>query len=182
MRKILFSFLIVSIFFGCATLSPNYTMEISPLMIQNNIAKQFPVKKRYTLGILELQEPIVGLKEGSDRMQTGINFAYKPQFFSSLTGKINISGKIFYNKEKKAFYLLEPKIDKLQFNNTSIPSLISNDLKGIMGGVVNAIFKEFPVYELTSETLSSRIMQKTVKNAQVKDGKLLVTFGVPEFK
>ena len=182
MKKFLLPFFVVLLFLGCSASNPNYTMEISPAMLQSNVAKQFPLERELTVGKLKLEEPKIGLREGSDRMETGINFSYKPPIFSAQTGKVNISGKIFFNKEKKAFYLLEPKVDKLQFNNTSIPSMVSNNVKGIMGSVINEVFKQFPIYSLTPDTISGKILQKTVKNAEVKNGKLLVTFGVPEFK
>lgn len=185
MKKFLLPVFMAFIFAGCVSSSPEgYTLSVSPQTLQENVAKEFPIQKDLAVGSIKLQEPKIGLKEGSDRMQTAINFTYKPPFLSAQTGTIDLSGQIKYDKKRSAFYLLKPEVDELKFNETSLTTKIFTSIKslnkGVMQKVIDGVFQQFPIYKLAPNTLSGKLLQKTVKDAKIKNGQLLITFGMPE--
>ena len=185
MKKFLLPILLAFMLLGCAKdgqIPTTYTMEISPQTLQNNIAEQFPIEKELSVGKIKLLSPKIGLKEGSDRMQTAISFSYKPPFFSAQKGTIDLSGKIKYNQKSSAFFLQEPMVHEIKFNNTSLSGALLNKItavnKKVMQQIINGVFQQFPIHRLTPQTLSGKFLQKTVKKAEVKNGKLLITFGL----
>jgi len=173
---ILATFVITTI--GCSLTDPSYTMKISADTIQKNITSSFPVSKDLSVGKITLVDPKVMLKNNSDRMVTGLGFAYKPPFFDAIKGTLNISGNINYNKDKKAFFLVNPKIDDMKFNNSSLSSMMPSSVKNSFDGIVSEVFKKYPVYTFNSKNMKNKLMQQSLKKTTIKDGKLLVTFGL----
>jgi hypothetical protein len=163
---------------GCSLTNPSYTMKISANTIQKNITSSFPVSKDLSVGKITLVDPKVMLKNNSDRMVTGLGFSYKPPFFDSIKGNLHISGNINYNKDKKAFFLVNPKIDDMKFNNSSLASMMPSNIKNTLDSVVAEVFKKYPVYTLNSKNMKNKLMQQSLKKTTIKDGKLLVTFGL----
>ena len=186
MKKILLPFLLAFILIGCAKdgrIPQTYTISISPQTLQENIEKEFPINKELSVGSIKLLKPKIGIKKGSDRVNSAIGFSYKPPFFSAQRGIIDVSGKIKYDKNKSAFYLLKPEVNELKFNDNSLSSSLLNKMtavnKKVMQQIIDGIFQQFPIYKLSPKTLSGKFLQKTVKKAEIKNGQLFITFGMP---
>ncbi len=185
MKKYLFGLFVAFLVSGCVSATKEgLTLSITPQTMQQNIAKEFPIKRELKVGKLELQDPKVGLKEGSDKVETGMTFIYKSPIplIPELKGTIDLAGNILYNRDKGSFYLQNPEVKKLSFNNQTLEKYVPNNLKMILGSIANEIFKKYPIYKLSADSLQGKFLQSTVKKAEVKNGVLEITFGMPEIK
>jgi len=161
---------------GCT--KPSYTMKISANTLEKNMIGQFPIKKDLSIGKISLTNPKVSLKNTKNKMVTGLNFAYKPPFFKEQKGKLYLSGKIKYDKNKRAFYLIQPEINSMEFNNKSLASMLPSNIKNILNTIVAEIFKQYPVYKIKSDDMKAKIIKRSLKKTDIKNGNLELTFGL----
>ncbi len=181
--KLIFSFLLVLCFSACSLnkanlTNPSYTMKVSASQIQENMQKSFPIKQNVVVGSISLINPQIVLNKKTNKMQTGLTFSYKPPFFSAQSGTIDLSGGIHYNKQNKSFYMLNPSIDNMKHNNSAMAFGMPDNMKSMMSSLVNEVFKKYPVYELKSNSISEKIIQKTLKSVKIDDGNMLLKFGI----
>ena len=174
---LIFSFLVL-FFSGCASglgFSPNgYTMAISPSMLTSSIQKQFPQKKKFDYGSVELRDPDLGFVKGSDELNVGIAFGLSNPLIPTQNGSVKLSGGIDFDPKSGQFFLKDPKINELKFNNSSLTSLLPSDVKSILKVVVSEILKQTPIYKLDKNSFTGML----VKDVKIDNGKLLVTFGL----
>jgi len=177
MIKKIIGILIITIgFMACS--STNYTVKISQDKLQKDIAKRFPVKQNVMIGTMSLNSPIIKLAKNKNEIVTGLNFEYKPPFFSKQSGLIEVGGTINYNKENSSFYLQNPSIKDMKFNNSSLTSMVPSTLKDMMAGFLNQVFSKYPIYKIKDDSLKGKLYKKALKKIEVKNGNLELTLGL----
>jgi len=177
MKNIIIGLLFIStIFISCS--KSGYTMNISQAKLQENIQKSFPLKKDLAIGTLHLNKPILKLDEKINKIITGLDFAYKPPFFPKQSGLVSLSGAVKYDKEKAAFFLQNPQIEQIKFNNTSLGKVVPDSLKNVLRSFVNELFLKYPIYKISDDSLKGKLYKNTLKKVEVKNGNLQLTLGL----
>lgn len=174
--NIIIVLLLSFIFTACST--SNYTMNIPSSKLQKQISKNFPINQDMIIGKMNLSDPLIKLNGKTNRIITALSFGYKPPFFKQQNGTLSVSGSIFYNKDKAAFFLKNPLIEDIKFNNNSLTSNVPNSIKDTISKIVNIYFQKHEIYKLKDDSLKSRIYKRTMKSIKVKDDKIELTLGL----
>jgi len=85
------------------------------------------------------------------------------------------SGKIAYRAEEGAFYLLEPSIDEVPFQQ--LPSVLTEPVRKVTGQLLNKYLTENAIYTLSDEDTKTKAAKMLLKSVAVQDGKLKVELG-----
>jgi len=176
MKKLISIIAILAVFTGC-NLS-TYTVKIPVAKLQKSVETKFPIKRKMTIGTLSLTQPKVMLNEKTKKVMTKMAFSYKMPFFKTQTGSINVAGIPKYVASKSAFYLNNPSIEELKFNNSSIGNAVSNSTKGMLSSIVNEVFKNYPIYKLKDGSMKNKLLKNTIKSIGVKNDVLELNLGI----
>ncbi len=173
MRKFMFFVVVFLVFTGCVKRESltSYTVEISPNMIDNYLQKEFPVEEKLSIGKLILKDPKT--KVEGDKIQLGTTVALKLPLIPELSGKVYVSGGLYFDRNSRELYLKDPSVNSLMFNNTDLLKYLPQSSKNILLQEIKEIIASIPVYKLENKSLS----EKLVKDIKIQNGKLLVTFG-----
>jgi len=178
-KSLLLIIFISSFFSACSFSDPTYTLKLSSKDLQKNMEENFPIKRSVMFGSVSMVDPKIKLKEDSNRINTGLTFVYAAPFFTAQRGHIEISGKIYYKSNNKAFYVLNPKVEEMKYKDAAMSKMIPEPLVEMMSKMISEIFSQYAIYEVKGNSLKAKIFEKTLRKAEVKDGQLQLTFGIP---
>jgi len=166
-------------FSACSFSDPTYTLKLSSNDLQKSMNKNFPIKKNIMFGIISLKNPIIKLEENSNRINTALTFSYAPPFFTAQSGYLEVSGKIHYRKKQNAFYILNPKIEEMKYKDAAMSQMVPEQMQEMMSKMISEVFLNYPIYHVKGDSMKGEIFKKTLRKAEVKDGQLQMTFGIP---
>ncbi len=151
-----------------------FTITVTPEELNSYLKKEFPVSQKLKLGEITLKDPEVASIDKNEKLNIGLSFDYKVPLLPSINGKILVAGGIKYNPKEKAIFLKNPEIKDFTVFNKRVPSLLSAESRRLMNDVISFVFGKIPVYRFDKKS----IYGKFIKDIRVKDGKLLVRFGL----
>ncbi|MCG3672537.1 DUF1439 domain-containing protein [Aliarcobacter butzleri] len=168
MKKIIFVVLIsfINVFaFG-------YDIKITQGQLQENLEKRFPFTKEKFLTTTTLLNPKIELKEGSEKIFINSEVEFKVPQNITFNAYVGLSGEIYYENEKKEFYIKDLKVEELITDK--IPSKFENNIKATIDTILPVIFNNYPVYKLKP---SDFLVIAFLKDIKVKDNQLIITLG-----
>ncbi len=176
MRQKLILLLLTLLFSGCvhSINQQGLTIRVPASQITESLEQQFPVSQNFQYGKVTLQNPKALLHAGSDRVQAGTTIGFSNALIPTQTGSLMISGKPIFDAKTGAVYLTQPNIDRLEFNGYKLASFMQGPLKDAIIPLINEVFRTRPIYRLNQNSLQSAF----VRNIQVSNGELLLTFGL----
>ena len=176
MKKRLLIVLLSLFFTGCihSIDQQGLTIRVPASQITQSLEQQFPVSQNFQYGKVTLQNPKALLHAGSDRVQAGTTLSFSNALIPTQTGSLMVSGKPIFDAKTGAVYLTQPNIDRLEFNGYKLASFMQGPLKNAIMPLINEVFRTRPIYRLNQNSLQSAF----VKNIQVSNGELLLTFGL----
>ncbi len=151
-----------------------FTVALTPNQINSQLQKYFPLEQELKIGKIILKDPQIISIGKEDKINLGLSFAYKVPLLPTVKGKIAIAGGVKYNPEKKALFLKSPELKDFEVFNRRVPSLLSAEGERLFKDVISYIFDRVPIYKFDEKS----IYGKFVKDIQVKEGKILITFGI----
>jgi len=164
MKKRLAALAAVLLTASCAT----YTVTIPEAKLNQNLRREFPVKKSYSLISAKLLNPRIKLL-GKGEAEIKLNYELNLAGIKKLKGNLNALGKLLYDPKTKTVYLTELQVEKIKLLGGQL-------LKGEAAQVVNRLLKEelrkVPVYRFKGTKA------QLIKSIRVERGKLLIQFGV----
>ncbi len=184
MKKFLAFIFVVStiLFSGCIgnvqnieNISANgVTLRISANELSSRLEDSFPIIQNLQYGTVELTNPKAILKKGSDRIVAGTTISYENDNLPLQKGELYISGSPYFNAQTGEIFLRSPKIEKLGFNGVDLFDYVKKPIVDALQPAIDNVFAQNPIYKIDS----SSIQNSFIKNIQVDDGSLLVTFGL----
>lgn len=150
----------------------DFEVEQTQEQLQERITRQFPSTYEQLGFTLTLQNPIISLKNKSNRIYLDLDI--KISSMGNLIGKAKtrISGQIFYDEEHGAFYLNNPKIEKLesaQLDPQFIPLI-----RDMISLAAQQLLPQMPVYILNEKDFQQKILKKRLRSIEVRDKKLII--------
>ncbi len=157
-----------------------YTFRFTEDQLQEKLAKKLPFTKTYLLIlVVTLDNPRVTLREGSSRVQAGldvflnIQIGEEPKPFG---GSIDASGVPAYVPEEGAFYLTDPVIENLAVQG--IPAKYAARVNSILTKAVARYYAERPIYTLKNTNIKQSAARLVLKGVIVENGELVITLGL----
>jgi hypothetical protein len=140
----------------------------------NKSSKEFPIKKNFVFANIQLEKPSIFIKEGTNRINAKIDISLSTVFMPSSSGTFALSGKPYFDKEKKAIFLEDVNIEELEFSNLDLSKNFTNMIMSNMKPVIDNIFTNIPIYEIDKSSFKGSF----VKDVKIENSELLVTFGL----
>ncbi len=161
---------------GCIKdINPNgMTVAIPASKLTQSLQQQFPITQDTDYGKVTLKNPKAFLQKGSDRITAGTTVLFSNPLISQQQGSVYISGKPYFDAKSGAIYLTQPVIEKLNINGYKLGDFLKGSTSQMLNPIVDEIFHKIPIYKLNKNSIQGSF----VKNVQVVDGSLLVTFGL----
>jgi hypothetical protein len=145
--------------------------------IQARVAPRFPITKNWLVINVVLLEPEIFLPEGTN--QIGINMLVEVNIplLKSISGRLGATAVPRYDAESKSFYLDHATVERLD-----LPGLMP-ELQAKAQAAIESIARQelakHPIYELKGRNFKEITAAYTLREVQVRDGKLQATFALP---
>ena len=149
-------------------------LDIGQAELQARIAPRFPVQQcKILIACLDLSNPVVGLKEGDDRI--GFTADVKVTLGTrERTGRIGIAGRPRYAPEGGQLFLDELQITTLEL--AGFPEEYAELVKARGAVAARQALQSQPVYTLDANTAKGALARRTVRDVKVVNGKLRIAF------
>ncbi|WP_299454811.1 DUF1439 domain-containing protein [uncultured Microscilla sp.] len=162
------AFLIVFCLSACNK-SP-VVIDISQEQIQKALDKKFPYQKNAIIAKVAFTDPKVSISANKIfvEMSFGGN-AWK----KSIQGQVGVVGRVAYKQDKKAFYLKEFDILKIDAGN--VKEVEKQRLVKVFKKAMVVYLTSFPVYKLKKKDYKQNIARMLLKDLKTTGDKLVVT-------
>lgn len=153
-----------------------YVIELSQEELQAHLDKGFPLKKGVLIFNLQLTDPKVTLKNGSDRIHFSMNVGTNIRI-DGITpkGTAAVVTRLRYVPEQGEFYLSDPEV-ALHLDSMTGDNLVK------MNEIANVLLKEFsaqrPLYRLKDSDLKQGVARAILKDVRVEGGALKIHLGL----
>lgn len=158
----------------------DYLVIISDSQIRETINAKMPLQKTYFFIFdVTLSNPRVVLEEASDRVNAGLDVDLNIKIDNNpnpLGGEVDISGAVTYNAGKGEFFLIEPKIEHLDFQGLN--EKYRDKAISATTVALTAYFENNPIYTLKKSELKQATARMILKKVEVKNKALMVTLGI----
>ncbi|OJJ15978.1 hypothetical protein BKI52_34975 [marine bacterium AO1-C] len=147
-------------------------IRLSQEKLQKAMDKKFPYKKSALVAKIELTNPKLTIKD--DKLFIDVLFnGYA--LTKSIKGEVNVSGKVAYKQEKKAFYMKDFHIHKVDIEN--IEGSKKDQIVGLLEKAVATYMASFPVYKLNKAKYKQNLARMLLQDVKTEGNQLVVTLG-----
>lgn len=153
-----------------------WTLELSEDELQQKINKRVPIEKKKLFFTVLVSAIDVQLKEGSDRIGLLADMEVRSPHLSSGKGQAHLDGKLTYKPADGSFYLQEPVVSKLRFEN--IPEKYHAVIRTIFQRAISKRLIDTPIYKLNENKTKHQIAKTLLKSVKVVDQKLVLELGL----
>ncbi|MDH5179555.1 MAG: DUF1439 domain-containing protein [Gammaproteobacteria bacterium] len=168
---------IFTILFCCFSMNVNaISLEFTEQELQDKVTAMMPLEKKKGIMTIVLTNPAVRLNQETNRMGIKVDMAVDVLGSLKSTGHAEISGELMYNKKQGTFHLVKPEIGDMHIDK--LPNKYQPKVKELAQQALEKTMEKRPVYELRDDSLKQKLARATLKNVSVKDGKLVVEFGL----
>lgn len=161
---------------GCVAVSPTgvgYDIRVPLRMINSTVTQHFPQSNDTGYGTLLIHTPTILGKQGSDKLAVGTSFTFSNLLIpKGIKGSVNLSSGIRYNPQNKGLYLDRPMLDELAFQNFSLSSYLTSDMRQAIGDMIAKALMKQPIYKMDIVGASF------VKSMRVDNGNILLHIGL----
>ncbi|WP_072679632.1 DUF1439 domain-containing protein [Arcobacter sp. LA11] len=150
------------------------TVSITPNELTQSFDDSFPINKDFIFGNIKIDNPTIEIPKNSKRINADINLAFATMFTEIQYGNFSISGKPLFDKKESSVYLQNVKIDNFKFAELKLGNEFTKTFLKSLNPMVNQLFRKYPIYKIPKESFQGSF----VKDIQIKDSQLLVTYGL----
>lgn len=175
--KIMIFFIISSFLFtGCLPQvnKDGLTVSLNSKQLSASFDDSFPQKKDFVFGTILIEEPIITIPKNSQRIMASINLDFKTMFTQKIVGDFIISGEPLFDKKSSSIFLKNVKIENLKFTKLKLGDAFSKTFLTSLSPMVNSVFEQYPIYKIPENSFQGRF----VKNINIEDSRLLITYGI----
>jgi hypothetical protein len=153
---------------------PQGFIEIDQAQLQHRLDERFP-QKNCAMGVacVTLSAPVVKLAEGSSRIGLSADVLVSLGH-REMPGKLAFSGVLRYVRYEGDFFLDEVQVDN--FSLTGFPPELVQVVKVRGPAALRRALEGHPIYTLKGDTTTSALAKLAVRDVQVVNGKVRVTF------
>ena len=178
LKKSLLSLGMVGLLTACVTVDPSgrgYSFAVPMGMINSTLANQFPVKEKRSLGTVEISDPNVFGKQGSDKLAIGTSFKFTNFLIrDGIGGSLKLASGVRFDPKTQNLYLQNPMVEELKFHDFSLAKYLTNDMRNSLGVIIAETIAKKPIYNIKRAGVGSGF----VKGIDVRDGQVYLTFGI----
>jgi hypothetical protein len=149
----------------------SFNMELDQATLQDGLSRAFPVQRNEAFITVQLSQPQVILKEGSDRIGLRTRATVYLPGGSKLSGTTAVDGKLRYAAKNNALYLDQARVRELRIDG--LPEMAQQQVLGIANTLVRTLLDTQPLYVVPNDQ-SSSLLNKQISKLEVKNGKLLI--------
>ena len=181
-KKIMLVGILLGLFGGCVAVDPQgrgYSMVVPMGIINSTLAEKFPVNEKVSAGLvsgtLNISDPNVMGKSGSDKLGVGTSFKFTNFLIpKGITGTIQLASGVRYDANSKNLFLANPMVDEIKFQNFSLAEKLPKSIRDAIGMVVAETIAKKPIYNIKKGGMATGF----VRGIDVRNGQLFVTFGL----
>ena len=160
---------------GCSTVERVIRVERSE--IQSRLDARFPIEKERLMVQVKLENPVVVLEPGSDRIGMQLDVSVTaPVPIGSTRGQGRVSGVLSYKRMDGAFFFTAPRIETLTLEGKT-PEEVDR-LRGPIEWIAGVSLTVFPVYSLDRSNYKEAAASLVLKDVSVADGGLEIEMGL----
>jgi hypothetical protein len=148
-------------------ITPELKISLSNEKLQQEISKDFPKTYKRLMSSIAVHAPVVAISSESPSVELRLQVTAKAPLVSEKSGSVSIKGDIFFDKNKKAVFIKDPKIHQFEIQNLS--DKVSDPLKRLVEIGMKEYLYQRPVYDIPKNFIGNR-----VKDIFVQDGKIVV--------
>lgn len=157
-----------------------FVIELTEQQIQDKLDAQFPMEKRYLVALaVTLSDPKVTLVEGSDRIALGIKTTVSAGMLGQsrqFSGSGMISTGLSYDAATYSFHLKDPTIDELSAEGMPVEHV--DRVNTLAAELVRDRLNRMPIYTLQGDDVKQQAARLVLKDLTVRNGKLIIAFGL----
>jgi hypothetical protein len=163
---------------GCNLTREGYVIKITADEIQEKLDRAFPISKQYLVVLkLTLKDPLVTLREGSDRVGFGVTASTNVSVNDTdLAGRAHLTAGIRFNREEASLSLVDPLVENL--NISLLPEKYHDEVMAAADIVAKEYLDGYELYKLEASGLKQKIAKLVLKSVVVEDGVLKITLGL----
>ncbi len=169
----------IGLFTACVGVDPQgrgYSFAVPMGMINTTLAKQFPVKEKRTLGTVEISDPTVLGKQGSDKLNVGTSFKFTNMLMSDgIKGSLKLASGVRFDPKTQNIYLANPMVEELKFQNFSLSKYLTDSMKRSLGMIIAETISKKPIYNIKKAGL---VGSNFVRGIDVRNGQVYLTIGL----
>lgn len=124
-----------------------------------------------------LADPRVLLEPGEDSIGIDLQVTIDAPALEPRTGRLAARGRISYDAEKKAFFLRDPSIERIDLG--SLKPEHADKVGRAIETVARGALEVFPVYSFEGRNLEELTAAHVLRDVAVRDGKLVAKLGLP---
>ncbi len=176
--RALFGAMLLAVSAYAATAADDFNMivELSQADVQRKVARLFPAGYETPFFAVNVDNPLVDLKEGSDRIGLRVDVQVDLMGELSFNGRGRLDGKPRYAAERGEIYLDEAGLRELHLDG--VPSEVMPDVERVADMVVREALRDQPLY-LVSQPGTPKILSEDLRAVRVENGKLILELVMP---
>ena len=156
------------------TFMPQASIDIDQAQLQQRVDARFPQKHcSMMVACLTLSKPVVRLTEGSPRINLSADVLVALGH-REVPGQVTFSGVVRYVRYEGDFFLDDIRVDN--FSLTGVPPELVQVVKVRGPDALRRTLQGHPIYTLKGQGARAALAKLAVRDVQVVDGKLRVTF------
>jgi len=166
---------LVAIFLGGCS-ATTFTVTRTQEELQAKLAPRFPITKEKFLVAVTLSDPKVLLRPEDARLGLDLATQVKTPLGAPLAGRVAVMGVPHYEPDRKAFYLREPRIERVDFPGFDLQR--HQKSRAALEAAVGLVLQVTPVYTLEGRNFKEATAKHFLKEVRVADGKVHFTLGL----
>ena len=160
---------------GCN--SNEVVMNMTREDIQARVAPRFPITKNWLIVNIVLRDPEIFLPEGANQIGINMGVDVNVPLLKPISGQLKATAMPRYDAESKSFFLDQATVERLDLPGL-MPEL-QDKARSAVESMARQELGKHPIYELKGRNLKETTAAYTLKEVQVRDGKLRAIFALP---
>ena len=169
----------IGVFTACVGVDPQgrgYSVAVPMGIINTTLAKQFPVREKRTLGTVEISDPTILGKQGSDKLNVGTSFKFTNMLISNgISGSLKLASGVRFDPKTQNLYLANPMVEELKFQDFSLAKYLTSSMRQSLGMIIAETIAKRPIYNIKKAGV---VGSNFVRGIDVRNGQIFLTFGI----
>lgn len=144
--------------------------------IQARVAPRFPITKNWLVLHVALSEPEIFLSEGANQIGINTRVELNIPLLKPISGYLAVAATPRYDAESRSLYLDQATVERLD-----LPELkpeLQDKARAAIESIARQELAKRPIYELKGRNLQEITAAYTLREVQVRNGKLQATFSL----